>query len=248
MKKITNTNHLIQKFLNHELTQEELVVFKKEWENNPEFVKEVQDYTNLIIALKAFDRSDHFNKKNSSKTISLYKVFTHPLIAAIIVLSFLTLPAYFVIQSPSVKTLAQNNFIDYRLYHMRGDQTSQQNKLAQALRAYNNQQIPEAIDLMKQVKDRKNDVYLFTLADLFLKANQPDSAIYYYQKGSIYNNTDPYTKWNSTLARLQKGELKIAKEMLSQMILTKQAPYDQKAKALLKILNTPSFRIKALFY
>ncbi len=245
MNKIAYPNNLIQKFLNHELTQEELVIFKKEWAENPEFVKEVQDYANLIIALKAVDRFDHVNIRKPSKIFSLYK---HPVIAAIIVLSFLTIPAYFVMQSPSEKTLAQNYLIDYRLYPMRGNEINQKNKLAKALRAYNNQQIPKAIDLMKQVKDRKNDVYLFTLADLFLKANQPDSAIYYYQKGSIYNSTDPYAQWNSAMAWLQKGELKIAKEKLSQIILAKHAPYDQKAKALLKILKTPSFRIKALFY
>ncbi len=239
--KETTTNKLIQNFINQKLTQEELNLFKKKWKENPEFREEVKAYTKLIIALKT---ADNLNYKNTTRQTKIFLLNNFLAAASIIILCFLTIFIFHVIQSPSEKSLAKKHLIDYRLYSLRGNINNEKSYISEAIKAYNKNDVFKAIDIIKQTKNKGKNTYIFILADLYLKSNQPDSAIYYYQKGFLHNNTDPYAEWNYIMAWLQKGELKIVKRKLSEIISKNQSPYDQKAKILLEKLNSFSFKTK----
>lgn len=239
--KETTTNKLTQNFINKKLTQEELNLFKKKWKENSEFREDVKAYTKLIIALKTADK---LNYKDITRQTKIFSLNNFLAAASIIILCFLTIFIFHVIQSPSEKSLAKKHFIDYRLYSLRGYTNNEKSYISEAIKAYNKNDVFKAIDIIKQTKNKDNNTYIFTLADLYLKSNQPDSAIYYYQKGNLHNNADPYAEWNCIMAWLQKGELKIVKRKLTEIISKKQSPYDQKAKILLEKLNSFSFKTK----
>ena len=249
MTKQSEKDILIEKFLTHNLSESELRLFKEKWENDPEFVQEVRDYARLAITLKGVKelKENDASPQSPTKGRQIRLMINYWTIAAAVVLLFVTAPLYMAFRSPSSKKMAQEYFIDYRLYQVRGDSSGRGTSFENVLRAYSSGQKQEAIDLMRLVETQRNEAYFFTLADLFLEAGEPDSAVYYYQKGRALNPTDPYAQWNSIMAQLHKGNVDKAKTTLVKLAGSGEPPYDEKAKTLLQVLNNPGFKIRSWF-
>jgi len=244
-------DELIEKFLTHDLNEVELLQFKEKWYNDNDFVREVREYSNLIVALKAASKleQDNENTSNPTKTFHMKPLKYYMAFAASFSL-LLTSSFLFCItlRSPSKKELVDEYIINHRLYAVRGEDGTMSSNIKKAVEAYGHGKKEQALALLKnEVEQEGNELYIYTLADLFLELGQPDSAIYYYEKGGVSYPSDPYAHWNKIMSLLQKGEIGTAKDMLEELVASKASPYDKKAQALLDELNTIGFKIRLWF-
>ncbi len=243
MTKATNRVTLIKKFLDRTLNEEELASFKKKWEADPDFVQEVRDYAHLAVALKASADLRRQGEGSEAKVRQLDPRVRWAAVAAVALL--VVTPLYLTLRAPSAQELAQRHIIDTRLHSFRGAEDTDGSPFEEAIRAYSKGKRQEAIALMRQVEERESARYLFAMGDLFLEVAQPDSALYYYNRGKAFDPDDPYMRWNSIIAYLQKGEVANAKVQLEQLVVSGEPPYDQRARKLLEELDAPGFRIRS---
>jgi len=234
---------LIEGFLQKTLSQDEVILFKKTWDSDPSFVKEVRDYAELMITLKAADHYFQENgpiKKVGKPTNWLSKTMA---IAASITILGLAVLSYLLLSGSDAHQLSHEFMIDHRLSSVRsGEQNN--SPIDNALKAYGNGDIRNAISIMKSMAVDNNAQALFITGDLYLVIEQPDSALTYYSKGLNLIEEDPYTSWNIIMAWLQKGLTDKAREQLKQMVESGQPPYASKATHLLKEMDHPGFKIK----
>lgn len=241
MTKRSEKNELIDKFLREELTEGELVTFRKLWDSDPAFVKEVQDYSRMTIALKAADRLDEDKKKTRTAFIAPFRkaFFKYQSVAAIFLLAIM-LPLYLLLQgqkraitakSPEIKILAQNHFIKDRLNnHLAQDENT---GLSEAISVYAEGQVQEAITLIRQVEKENDRRYPLILADLHFEMGQPDSAIYFYSIGLKDNPKDSSAYWNRLMAQMAFGKLAEIKETLNVLSKSENAHFRDKADQIL---------------
>ncbi|MEM6829085.1 MAG: hypothetical protein AAGA66_00995 [Bacteroidota bacterium] len=235
---------LIEKFLSQQLSSSELETFREKWANDPDFVQEVRDYTELIISVKA---AEQVTKGKLSKGVGIHSTRRlYYRIAAVILLLIVTIPCYWVVTSTSSKKIARENFIDLRLQTSRDVASDDTSPLNEALRLHGQNQPLAAIDVLRKTvkNDESTPIKLFILGDLFMTTGQGDSAIYYYQKGRLLIENDPYTHWNTIMAMLLNRESGNAKVLLAQLADSDQTPYNEKARKILNEIKTPGFRLK----
>ncbi|MEO9964573.1 MAG: hypothetical protein ABJF11_02220 [Reichenbachiella sp.] len=232
-------NILIEKFLKEELSQEELVEFRAYWDSDPAFVKEVQDYSRLTVALKAAKRLKDDEKKTSTGVISHFKkaFFKYQSVAAIFLIAIM-LPLYLLLQgqkrvitpeSPEVRQLAKSNYIRKNLASKLA-----QDSLFKEVKVYFDQgKTADAIFILDQMEQENKMDYAAIKAGLFFELDQHDSAVYYYKIGFISNPTDSTIYWNALMSQLWMGELETSKIELRKLIKKPGGQYFDTANQLL---------------
>lgn len=245
MTKRSEKNELIDKFLREELTEEELISFRKLWDSDPHFVKEVQDYSRMTVALKAAKRLDESRKNSRRAYIAPFRraFYKYQSVAAIFLLAIM-LPLYLLLQgqkraitpkSPEIQILAQNYFIKDRLNtYLKSDN---RHRLSKAILAYENRQIQKAVTSVKMAEKEEKQRYPLILADLYFEIGQADSAYYYYSTGLNKNPKDSSAYWNSLMAQLALGKLIEVKEALNTLSKSDDVTFHDKANQLLMNLE-----------
>ena len=232
---------LIQKFLEESLSTEELDVFRKHYEQDPDFAAEVKLHTDMEIALLAAKQLGNKKREEAkSKKQHTQPLYQYLAMAAALLL-LLSIPLYFLFQPPTAGELAQSYFMHQRLYDLRnGKEPSGQEVLFEkAHKAYKNKQTGLAISFLRQATEAapESAEYFYTLADLYFISGQSDSALYYYKQGRQVHGGTPSALWNETMALLLVGEKDHVQTLLEKRLKDEAASHRKEAKELLKKLE-----------
>ncbi len=213
---ITNDELLIQKFLNHELTDKELKQFKRKQNEDPDFAQQVEDYLGMVVSLRASERMifEENSKSQSGNVKSLqYRSFTFITIAASIIILIALGPLLLnLFNKPDYKQLAKANYIAYRLeaysrnaipkedttlyssleFYKEGNYKNAIQLLERAIKShsiYKNNSLILDVDVPQQHLDSiKLERYRFILADLHFFNDAPERALDYYSSAGITPN------------------------------------------------------------
>ncbi|WP_340203677.1 hypothetical protein [Ascidiimonas sp. W6] len=213
---ITNAELLIQKFLNHELTNEELKQFKLRQNEDPDFAQQVEDYLSMVVSFRASERmiSEENSKSQNGNVKSLWRrSFTFITIAASITILIALSPLLLnLFNRPDYKQLAKANYITYRLepysrnailkedttlnsslaFYKEGNYKNAIQLLERAIKAHyinNNDSLILDVDVSQQHLDSiKLERYKFILADLHFFNDAPERALGYYSSAGIRSN------------------------------------------------------------
>ncbi len=115
MKKNITKDQLIEKFLTHTMTPNELITFKNEWKKNPDFVKEVQDYSMLIISIKTIHQLHKLRKKRIHRIVSINHIFRQIVITSYLIFTCVKTPISFTIQHLLKKIQLQDYCINHNV-------------------------------------------------------------------------------------------------------------------------------------
>lgn len=213
---ITNDELLIQKFLNHELTNEELKQFRLRQNEDPDFARQVEDYLSMVISLRASERMifEENSKSQTGNVKSLwYRSFTFITIAASITILIAISPLLLnLLNKPDYKQLAKANYITYRLepytrnttpekdttlnsaltFYKEGNYKNAIQLLELAIKAHYSTKTDSSIIDVKVPKQHPDSIklkqYRFILADLHFFNNAPERALGYYSSVGIKPN------------------------------------------------------------
>lgn len=233
MSKREQKSILIEKFLKEELSEEELAEFRKLWDSDPVFVKEVRDYSRLKVALKASDRLEKDSKGIVDHLRNAF--FKYQSVAAIMLLAVM-LPLYLLLQgqkraitpeSPEVVILAKAYFIKPEA-RLKADAA-----LAESLEAYQKGEFMQSIDLLKATSTATGRLFTGTLADLYFEAGKMNEARVHYTQELADHPQDSVTMWNSLMTDLLIGDFIETKETLRAWAQKTNSAYSEEANRLL---------------
>ncbi|NOZ46226.1 MAG: tetratricopeptide repeat protein [Chlorobi bacterium] len=242
-----NNNELIEKYLNGELTSDELAYFKSKLENDKELAKELQ----LVTDVNEFLNNDEPKfknelkemiisyKKSKRKTISLKNALKPmSLAASIIILVGLSFYFYYNFNNSNAQLYKKYYHpYEYSVVERSGKNTGINESLAQAFNEYNLQNYDKALVLFNKsiANDTANQVVEFLIANCYMQTNQTDSAVITLKHLLSYRNNllSKNISWYLGLCYLKNQENEKAKQMFKYLAEHNNF-YAEKAKSLLR--------------
>ena len=245
---------LIQKFLDKELTEEELRLFKDKFLNDPEFSKEVKEYTNMIIALKSADKMEKEQNHASSsepKIVSMSKKSTttkftrrswYAIAASIILLAGLGFFInYLVNRTVSPQDLYASYFKPYPDVISGSDlvRGTDEILLKAGMSRYKSEEYDEALIAFERLieRDSANNNIRFYAAICYLETEETKEAILFFN--SVINDTEnefsSLAKWYKALAHLKSNEITDTRTILNEIIKSNNKKSKEASELLRKL-------------
>lgn len=240
---------IIEKYLNGELSSEELNEFNHQLENDKEFKQEVDLYKEINLSLKNkyenLEKEEklkstlsklgtkHFqteknSKENKSKIFPLKTYFLRiSSIAAIVIISFFLLKP----QTSLYNQFAEHSNLEIQV---KGDNNE---TLLNASDLYNSKKYSEAIPLLEDyLRTNPADFEIqMSLGIALLETDENEDAFiifdHIYKQGNVFRNK---ATWYMALVNVKTGKTEIAKVYLES--IPQESFYFNKAKKLLKKL------------
>lgn len=237
-----NKDQLLQKYLDHSLTEEEKLLLEKEIKENPDFQSELQEASDVrkaIIAHKKEQLKTTFKTLGQSQKTPFITKFIPYSIAASVFISILIV-AYFLMNSPvSNETLFSENFEPYRniITPIERSEATPLNKSEEyvAFYEYETENYETALlEFTRLYESEKKSYYLFYKAICELQLDKVDLAIDSFLAHQKLNDTfNEKGKWYLALAYLKNNDRAKCKIILEAVIQHKSYNY-LKAKKILE--------------
>ena len=237
-----NKDQLLQKYLDHSLTEEETVLLEKEIKENPDFQRELDEASEVrkaIIAHKKEQLRTTFKTLEQSQKKPFITKLIPFSIAASVFISILIV-AYFLMNSPvSHETLFLENFEPYRniIIPIERGETPPHNKNLEydAFYNYETGNYDTALqEFTRLYETEKTSYYLFYKAICELQLDKVDAAIDSFLAHQKLNDTfKEKGKWYLALAYLKNNDRAKCKIILEEVIQHKSYNY-VKAKQILE--------------
>ncbi|WP_130735804.1 tol-pal system YbgF family protein [Flavobacterium sp. J27] len=240
-----NKEQLIQKYLDHSLTDEEKILLENETSINPDFEKELEEAKNIRVAIIAHKKETlrtTFKKLENQKKPTFFSAIKYG-IAACFVISIFTI-AYFLFTVPSSNnTLFLENFEPYRniIIPIERAAIPNQNKNKEYLAFYDYETgnyKTALLEFTSLYQTEEISYYLFYKAICELRLDQVDNAIDSFLTHQKLNDSfKEKGKWYLALAYLKNNDIPKCKIILEDIVKHKSYNY-QKAKEILEVLTT----------
>ena len=234
-----NKEQLLQKYLDHSLTEEEKTLLEKEIKENPDFQRELEEAYDLrkaIIAHKKEQLKTTFKTLGQPQKTPFITKFKPYGIAASIFIGILIL-AYFLMNSPvSNEALFSENFEPYRniITPIERSEESTDNKSQEyvAFYDYETGNFEAALVAFTHLYEtEKTSYYLFYKANCELQLNEVDVAINTFLAHQKSNDTfKEKGKWYLALAYLKNNNNVKCKLILEEIIKHKSYNYTKAKK------------------
>ncbi|MBF01894.1 MAG: hypothetical protein CMP76_01220 [Flavobacterium sp.] len=241
-----NKDQLLQKYLDHSLTEEEKTLLEKEIKENPDFQRELEEASEVrkaIIAHKKEELKSTFKTLEQPKKRPFITKLISYGVAASVFISILVV-AYFLINSPvSNEALFAENFEPYRniITPIERSEATPHNKNQEyvAFYEYETGNYETALlEFTRLYESEKTSYYLFYKAICELQLNKVDAAIGTFLIHQKLNDTfKEKGKWYLALAYLKNNDIVKCKLLLEEVIKHKSYNYT-KAKKVLESITT----------
>lgn len=229
---------LVNKYFEHQLSEEEKVLFASLLQNNAEFAKEVEYQKKVKKAITLNEREALKQKLKSYETKTKFRP-VYWFSAAVIIL-FLGGLAWFQLQSSTPEKLYQEYYQSYPNVvapTVRGD--SEDNLQSDAFYEYDSGNYEKSLVLFSKIyADEGVDYALFYKAMSLMELKRYKDAISSFDQFKTADNNafTPFVKWYKALSYLKLNEKKKAVQLLKELA-EKENPQQQMAKKLLTELE-----------
>lgn len=262
MKKSSKDRDLVQRYLNKEMSDDEIKLFEEEIKNNPElyeellFQKDVEQSIkelieeNLFIKNLEIAHQEYLESLKKEKKVSIFNRYysllpkdkrQKPLwySAAAIAIMVFGLALYLVYQNNSIKPerIYSEYKTDYSIpYLQRSVENNETNDLNDALQSFSEKQYLEAVTAFDKLisKNKYLSTVFYFKGLALLELGNTNSAIEYLKKASTYKESEfiAEVEWNLALAYLKNNDLKNA-EMQFNKVRNKYQFYAGKSEEIL---------------